>query len=58
MVEITCSFVFPDVSPFAHPETRKFVGDEKDFAAWTEKQTGPGGKWIKWHRQSTVRHRA
>lgn len=58
MVRITVSMRFPGTAPCAHPETRVFVGDERDFARWIDRQTGPGGKWTKWSRQSTVTFRA
>jgi hypothetical protein len=59
MVQITVSMRFPETDPYAHSETRVYVGDDRDFQKWLDRQTGPGGKWVKWSRQSTVtfRHR-
>ncbi len=58
MVQITVSFYFPGMSPYAHPETRVYNGDHAAFGAWIDRQVGPGGKWSKWSRQSTVTFRA
>ncbi len=58
MVQITVSFRFPNTDPYAHSETRIYKGDVRDFAKWIDMQQGPGGKWVKWSRQSTVTFRS
>jgi hypothetical protein len=59
MVRIVVSFRFPNTPPCAHPESRVYVGDDgRAFSAWVDRQTGPGGKWVKWSRESTVTFRA